>query len=163
MSRQRASRTVLAGSFILAILLGLLPLPDALAGFKPYWLGLLVVYWALEAPERVGLGVAFLLGLAADLVYGTLFGEQALRLCIIAFLVLRFRPRLRFFPLSQQALAVLALLLNDRVVVLAVRAASGEGAPAPVFWLSPVTAMLLWPWLFLLLDQLRLRARYKDA
>lgn len=163
MSRQRASRLMLLGSFAIAILLGLLPVPDLLAGLKPYWLGLLVIYWALETPDQVGLGAAFLLGLLADLVYGMLFGEQALRLCIIAFLVLRFRARLRFFPLSQQALAVLALLLNDRVVVLAVRVASGEGTPASSFWLSPITGMLLWPWLFLLLDQLRLRARHKDA
>ena len=57
----------------------------------------------------------------ADLVSGSLLGEQALRLCVLAFIVLRFRARLRFFPLWQQALALLVLLINDRVVVLMVR------------------------------------------
>ena len=163
MSRQRSGPLLFHGSFVIAVLLGLMPVPDLLAGLKPYWLGLVVIYWALEAPDRVGLGVAFLLGLAADVVYGTLLGEQALRLCILAFLVLRFRARLRFFPLSQQALAVLVLLANDRVVVLAVRIASGEGAPPADFWFSPLTGMLIWPWLFLLFDQLRMRSRLRDT
>ncbi|MCK7592083.1 rod shape-determining protein MreD [Pseudomarimonas salicorniae] len=163
MSRPRSGPLLFLGALIAALLLGLVPFPDPLDGFKPYWIGLLVIYMALEAPERLGLGVAFLVGLAADIVYGTLLGEQALRLCILAFLVLRFRARLRFFPLSQQALAVLVLLANDRVVVLAVRVASGEGVPRADFWISPVVGMLLWPWVFLLLDQLRLRARHRDV
>jgi rod shape-determining protein MreD len=51
------------------------------------------------------------------------------------------------------------LLLNDRVIVLAVRAFTGEGMPPPLFWAAPVIGMLLWPWLFLLMDRLRLRGR----
>jgi rod shape-determining protein MreD len=96
-------------------------------------------------------------------VFGSLLGEQALRLCILAFLVLRFRARLRFFPLSQQALAVLVLLTNDRIVVMAVRVASGEGVPPADFWLSPLVGMLLWPWLFLIFDQLRMRSRFREG
>jgi len=111
----------------------------------------------------MGLGRAFMLGLVGDLVGGTLIGEQALRLVIVAFIVLRLRPRMRFFPVPQQALAVLALLVNDRVVVLMVRAFSGEGWPDWTFWLAPLTGMLLWPWLFLLLDVLRLRTRPREA
>lgn len=162
MSRQRSAGLVLAGSLLIALLLGLVPWPGALDVLRPYWLALVVIYWALEAPDRMGLGLAFVLGLLADLLFGTLMGEQALRLCVIVFLVLRFRPRLRFFPLSQQALAVLALLLNDRVIVLAIRAASGEGLPSPTFWLAPVIGTLLWPWLFLLVDHARLRARHRE-
>lgn len=163
MSRARDGRGLLLASLLVAVLLGLLPLPDWLAPFRPYWIALVLAYWALETPQRVGLGVAFLVGFAADLVFGTLLGEQALRLTILVFLVLRFRPRLRFFPLSQQALALLALLLNDRVVVAAIRAFTGEGWPPPTFWLSPLAGTLLWPWLFLLLDDLRLRLRSREG
>jgi rod shape-determining protein MreD len=144
-------------------MLGLLPLPNTVAAFKPFWLALVLCYWLLEGPERVGLGVAFLIGLAADLLHGTLLGEHALRLCMLAFIVLRFRPRLRFFTLWQQALAVLAILLNDRIVVLMVRGFSGEGMPPAAFWIAPLTGMLLWPWLFLALDGLRLRARQRSG
>lgn len=163
MSRMRGGSGLLWGSVAVALLLGLLPMPATFAIFKPYWLALVLCYWLLEAPERVGLGVAFLLGLAGDLVYGTLLGEQAMRLTILAFIVLRFRARLRFFTLAQQALAIFALLLNDRCVVLMVRGFSGEGLPPWTFWLAPISAMLLWPWLFLLLDDLRLKLRHKDS
>lgn len=163
MSRWRDGVGLMVGSIALALLLGMIPIPDYLAPFRPYWLGLVLCYWLLEAPARVGLGVAFLLGLVADLLYGNLLGEQALRLCVLAFIVLRFRARLRFFTLAQQALAIFALMVNDRAVVLMVRAFSGEGIPPWQFWLSPPVALLLWPWLFLLLDDLRLKLRGKDS
>ena len=163
MSRARDGGSLFWMSVGLALLLGLLPMPASVAVFKPYWLALVLCYWLLEVPERIGLGVAFLLGLLGDLVYGTLLGEQAMRLIILAFIVLRFRARLRFFTLVQQALALFALLINDRVVVLMIRGFSGEGLPPWTFWLAPVTGMLLWPWLFLLLDDLRLKLRQKDG
>ena len=159
MTRDRSRPGLFPASIVVALLLGLLPFPESVAALKPYWLALVLTYWLMEAPERAGLGVAFLVGLLGDLLYGTLLGEQALRLTMLAFIVLRFRARLRFFPLWQQALAVLVLLANDRVVVLMVRGFTGEGLPPWEFWLSPLPGALLWPWLFLLLDDLRLRTR----
>lgn len=157
MSRERAG-WVLPVSIVVALVLGLLPLPAAIAPLRPYWLALAVAYWVLEEPDRVGLGVAFTLGLIADLCFGNLLGEQALRLVILAFILQRFRARLRFFPLSQQALAVGALLLNDRIVTTALHLALGEPTLPPLSWLAPVIGMLLWAPLFLLFDTLRLRA-----
>ena len=103
MSRPR-NAWVLPVSLLLALLLGLVPLPALLQPVRPYWLALVLAYWVLEEPEKVGLGVAFLLGVVADLAFGGLLGEQAMRLAIFAFILDRFRARLRFFPLSQQAL-----------------------------------------------------------
>lgn len=146
-------------SLLAALLLGLLPLPDWLQPVRPYWLALVLVYWIIEAPDRIGLGFAFLLGVLADLVFGTLLGEQALRLTVMAFIVQRFRAQLRFFPLSQQALAVAGLLLNDRVVTAAVHLALGEPQLPSSFWWAPLTGMLLWAPVFLMLDRLRLGGR----
>lgn len=150
-------------SLAIALVLGLLPVPGQLAAIKPFWVALVLCYWLLETPERAGMGFAFCLGLITDLIHGSLLGEHALRLCMLAFIVLRFRPRLRFFTLGQQALAVFAMLLNDRVVVTMIRGFSGEGLPPLQFWLSPLVGMLLWPWLFLALDGLRLRARQRSS
>ena len=157
MSRERAA-WVLPVSIVAALALGLLPLPEAIAPLRPYWLALAMAYWVLEEPERVGLGFAFLVGLIADLVFGSLLGEQALRLTILAFILQRFRARLRFFPLSQQSLAIGALLVNDRIVTTVLHFALGAPMPAPLSWAAPAIGMLLWPPLFLLLDTLRLRA-----
>ena len=109
-----------------------MPLPHAVLAFKPYWLALVLLYWALESPDRIGLGQVFLLGLFGDALTGGLLGEHALRLCVFCFIVLRFRPRLRFFPMWQQALAVFALLVNDRILLLMIRFFAGEPMPPPV-------------------------------
>ncbi|MEO6102912.1 MAG: rod shape-determining protein MreD [Pseudoxanthomonas sp.] len=154
MSRAR-NAWVLPTSIVIALLLGLLPLPPALQPLRPYWLALVVAYWVIEAPESAGLGFAFLVGVVADLMFGGLLGEQALRLVILTFILQRFRARLRFFPLSQQALAIGVLLLNDRVVTGAVRLTLGEPALPWNYWWAPLLGMLLWPPLFLLLDATR--------
>jgi rod shape-determining protein MreD len=146
-------------SIILALLLGLLPLPGMLQPLRPYWLALVLAYWVIEAPDSAGLGFAFALGVIADLMFGGLLGEQALRLVIMTFILQRFRARLRFFPMSQQALAIGVLLLNDRVVTGAVHLALGEPALPWNYWWAPVLGMLLWPPLFLMLDALRLGKR----
>jgi rod shape-determining protein MreD len=150
---------VLPLSIFVALLLGLLPLPSWLQPLRPYWLALVVVYWVIEAPGRIGLGFAFAIGLLADLAFGGLLGEQALRLVIMAFIVQRFRAQLRFFPLSQQALAIGGLLLNDRVVSAAIHMALGEPQLPWGFWWAPLLGMLLWAPVFLLLDTLRLGRR----
>jgi rod shape-determining protein MreD len=162
-NRLRAQSWLFAGTVLLAMLLQLMPLPAPLLQIKPYWLALVLIYWAIETPDRVGLGFAFLLGLAGDVLAGQLLGEHALRLTVLAFIVLRFRARLRFFPVWQQTLAVFALLLNDRIVVMMVRGFSGEAMPPAAFWLSPPVGAALWPFVFILLDDLRARLRGREA
>lgn len=154
---------MLVGTILLALLAGMMPLPPGAESIRPYWIALVVLYWALESPEQMGLGLAFLIGLWADLLFGSLLAEQSMRLCILVFLVQRFRARLRFFPMTQQTLAVLALLLNDRVVALALRVAAGEGTPPAVFWLAPFVGAIVWPLLYLLLDRWRMRSRFRHG
>lgn len=157
--KRRPSPWVLPVSVLLALLLGLVPLPGALQALRPYWLGLVVAYWVLEDNERVGLGFAFSMGLIADLAFGSILGEQALRLTVMAFILQRFRSQLRFFPLAQQALAIGGLLLNDRVVSAAVHLALGVPQLPWVYWLAPVLGLLLWVPLCLVMDVLRFRPR----
>lgn len=147
---------ILPVSVVLALLLGLLPLPAALQPLRPYWLALVLAFWVLEDSERVGLGVAFALGLVADLAFGGLLGEQALRLVVMTFILQRFRAQLRFFPLMQQSLAIGGLLLNDRVVATALHLALGEPLLPWAYWWAPLLGMVLWGPLFVLLDGLRL-------
>ena len=159
MSRMRRNGWVLPVSLLLALLLGLVPLPETLQPLRPYWLALVLAYWILEEPDKIGVGVAFALGLVADLAFGGLLGEQAMRLVILAFILDRFRPRMRFFPLSQQAVAIGGLLLNDRVVSLVIHLVLGAVQLPWTYWVSPLLGMLLWAPLYLVLDALRLNRR----
>ncbi|SEK52787.1 rod shape-determining protein MreD [Pseudoxanthomonas sp. GM95] len=158
MSRTR-NAWVLPTSVVLALLLSLVPLPPMVQALRPYWLALVLAYWVIEEPERVGLGFVFIMGLIADISFGGLLGEQALRLVVMAFILQRFRARLRFFPLSQQALAIGGLLLNDRIVASAIHFAVGEPMLPWTYWWAPLIGLLLWPPLFVLLDGLRLGRR----
>lgn len=155
----RRNQWVLPVSVIVALLLGLLPLPLVILPLRPYWLALVLAYWVIEDPDRVGLGFVFVAGVIADLLYGSLLGEQPLRLVIMTFILQRFRARLRFFPVSQQALAIGGLLLNDRIVTAALHLALGEATLPWSYWWAPLLGMLLWPLLFVLLDAVRLGKR----
>ena len=157
--RRVANGWVLPVSVLVAILLGLVPLPEMLQPLRPYWLALVVAYWVIEDNERLGLVFAFSMGLLADFAFGSILGEQALRLTVMAFILQRFRTQLRFFPMAQQALAIGGLLFNDRVVSAAVHLALGVEQVTWTYWLAPVAGMLLWAPVYLVMDALRFRRR----
>ena len=159
MKTKGESRSLIFLTIMAAVLLSLLPLPEAMLLFKPYWVAIVLIYWTLETHDMIGLGLAFLIGLILDTLSGSLMGLHALSLVIMVFLVQRFRSRLRFFPPWQQALSVLGLLVNDRIILIWITVLLGESLPTWKHWLPPLVGMALWPWLFLLLDRIRARLR----
>lgn len=155
----RESRSLILLTILTAILLSLIPLPEVLEQFKPYWVALVVIYWSLETKQVISLGLAFFIGIVLDILSGSLMGLHALSLVIMVFLVQHFRSRLRFFPPWQQALSVFGLLVNDRIILIWITALLGEPLPTWKYWLPTIIGMILWPWLFLLLDRLRAMLR----
>ena len=163
MNARRESRGLIFLTIMVAVLLSLLPLPDFLLPFKPYWVALVVIYWSLETHDMIRMGLAFIIGLVVDILSGSLMGLHALSLVVMVFLIQRFRSRLRFFPPWQQALSVLGLLVNDRIILIWITALLGEPLPTWKYWLPPLVGMALWPWLFLLLDRTRARTRLQKS
>ena len=157
--RRRHANWTLALSLALVLPLTLMPLPDAVSAARPYWAALVLIYWNLEAGRLRDLGQAFFGGLVLDVLTGSLLGQHALSLLIISYLVERFRYRIRFFPPWQQAGVVMLLLFNDRIVQLWIIGLVGDRWPSWPWWLAPVVGMLLWPWVFLLLDAFRQKER----
>lgn len=146
-----------------AMVLTVIPLPDWLVPLRPYWVALVVIFWCLETQGLISLGSAFIIGVLLDLLTGSLLGMHALGLIVLVYLVTRFRARLRFFPPWQQALSVLALLLNDRIIVIWIISLKGDALPAASFWMAPLVSTLLWPWIFLLMDRYRSLARHRSV
>jgi rod shape-determining protein MreD len=159
MRASRESRSLIVLTIVAAVLLSLLPMPELLSPLKPYWVALVMIYWTLETRDLISLGAAFLVGLVLDILSGSLLGMHALSLVVMVFLVQRFRSRLRFFPPWQQALSVLGLLVNDRIILIWITALLGEPMPTWKYWLPPLIGVAIWPWMFLLLDSLRARVR----
>ena len=148
-------------SLALAFFVMLLPLPEWLAALRPFVLAQVMVYWVLETPQRMGLGHVFLIGLLLDLATFSLLGEHPLRLLLIAAVVHALRNQFRFYPVWQQSLFLLAILYADLILLSLLRRFRDAPAPSAEAWFAPVLAFLLWPWLYMLLDNLRLRSRSK--
>lgn len=161
MTPQRERLAPIITSLLIAMVLSIVPLPAMVEPLRPYWVALVLIFWCLETQGIINLGAAFLLGLGLDLLTGSLLGMHALGLVIMTYLVTRFRPRLRFFPPWQQALSVLALLINDQIIVVWIVTLRGDSLPTASYWLAPVVGMLVWPWLFLLLDRYRGASRQR--
>ena len=161
--KARDRYSVILITLAVAVVLTLLPLPPVLDVLRPYWVALVLIYWSLETQDMVSLGMAFVTGIVLDFLTGSLLGQHALSLVIIVYLATRFRARLRFFPPWQQAFSVLALLINDRIILLWIVSLRGEPLPSLAYWLPPIVGTLLWPWLFLALDRFRGRMRHRTV
>lgn len=159
MMKQREHAGAFIFTVIAAMLLQIVPLPGLVQALWPFWMALVVVYWSLEYPRFMHLGLVFAIGLMLDFLTVSLLGLHALRLVILAYLVLRFRARLRFFPPWQLGLAVFALLVNDRIILLWINTLVGEPLPPLGYWLPSITGALVWPLIFIALDRVRSVAR----
>lgn len=148
-------------SFAVALLLSVVPMPGFMDSARPLWLALFVTYWTLALPHRVGMTSAWLLGLAADVLMGSLLGLNALILTFITFLVLSLHQRLRMFPLWQQSLVLLVVFGLAQLVQLWLNALTGNRPPPSMnvisFLLPALISGLLWPWVFGLLSAIRSR------
>ncbi|PLY16258.1 MAG: rod shape-determining protein MreD [Sedimenticola sp.] len=146
---------VIVMTILVALLLTVLPLPTWAQMFRPQWYTLVLIYWTLALPERVGVGVGWLVGIILDVLTGTLLGQHALSLALIAFITYQMHQRVRLFPLWQQSLTVLALLLIERLVSMWVMGAVSQPPPTLLYWAPPLVGMFLWPWVYIILRDLR--------
>jgi len=142
-------------SFLLALILTLLPLPEWARLYRPQWPTLILIYWVMATPHRVGVGIGWLTGIAVDVMTGTLLGQHALALSLVAYITQKMHQRLRLFPLWQQSLTILILMLIEKLLALWVMGATSRPAPSLLFWAPPLVGMLLWPWIYIILRDIR--------
>ncbi len=145
-------------SLLVALVLMILPLPDWAQIYRPNWMALVLIYWSMALPKRVGLWVAFFSGIILDTSLGTLLGQHTLALVVIVSLNLNFYQRIRVLALAQQAIYVFVLLLVNQVLVAWVEGVLGRATPLLAFFSGPFIGMLIWPWLFVVLRDIRRKA-----
>jgi rod shape-determining protein MreD len=132
-------------SFILALVLAVIPLPDAVAAFRPDWVPLVMIYWALALPERFGLLTALCLGLALDSLSGALLGQHAIAMLVVVYLSLRFHLRIRVFPLWQMTMTIFVMLAIHEFLLFWVDGVVGRSVPHTERWAGVFTGALVWP------------------
>lgn len=144
-------------SLLLALMLNMLPLPDWANHLRPDWVALVLIYWAMALPMFVGVITAFIFGLLMDVSLSTLLGQHALALVIVVFLVQKLYLRIRVYTLIQQAIFVGILLIINQLLVLWVSGMTNTAPDTSAYFLPSLTGAFIWPWLFIILRDIRRR------
>ncbi|MFM1990024.1 MAG: rod shape-determining protein MreD [Pseudomonadota bacterium] len=138
-----ASRAFIAFTILAAFVLNILPWGRTYG--VPDFLALVLVFWNIHQPRKVGIGIAFLVGLLMDVHASALLGERALAYSLLSYGAMSMHRRVPWFRLGGQMLHVLPLFLLSQLVVVAVRMAVGGPFPGLGYFLQSVTSTLLWP------------------
>lgn len=142
-------------TYLVALILTIIPLPEWMVAFRPEWLALVLIYWCMALPHRIGILTAFGLGLILDVLKGAVIGQHALALVVIIYLTLKVYQQIRIYPVGQQALSIMGLVILYQVLVMWINGITGTQGSGWTYWLPAVSSTLLWPWIYLILRDIR--------
>ncbi len=154
---------LIALSVIVSMWLAILSLPadwpSWLGWLRPAWLMMILFFWVIELPGRVGLIIAWGLGFFADVLVGDVLGTNGLLFASITYVGWRFHERLLMYSVLQQAGVVFLLVLAGELIRMFLHN-SLEGRPwTPLVVLPALISAVIWPFLFVFLQNLKLRYR----
>jgi len=142
-----ASPFFIWGSLVAALLLNMLQNMGlwGRAAWMPDLLALVLVFWSIHQPQRIGIGAAFVFGILIDVHQGAMLGQHALSYTVLSFLAIAIHRRLLWFPVPSQAFQVLPLFVAAHAIALSVRMLAGGAFPGLWLLLAPLIESLLWP------------------
>ncbi len=147
---------VIVLTFFISMVLSIINMPDfvpvELGFLRPEWVTLVLIYWVITLPHRVGIIIAWVVGMLMDLLSGSLLGQHAIAFVIVAFVVIRFYQRLRMFSLWQQSIFIFAVVGMNQLINLWI--ATFAGTAEWTFWylLPSLISALVWSWVFQFLN-----------
>ena len=142
-------------SLIVAMILKIAPWPGFFMPFNPDWVLLTLIYWALASPEKTGIISAWTVGLLTDALTGRLLGQLALTYPLVIYFCIKKHKRLNQFPLVQQLLFILFLLLLAQFLVFWIENFHKGISFSLTFWLPAFSGTLIWPLIFTLMREVR--------
>ncbi len=146
---------VIPATFLASYVLISFPVGPQWRGYVPDWVTLVLIYWCMAAPQRVGVGAAWLVGLGLDFLTFGLVGSHALTKTVIAFLVGRVALRLRTYPVWQQTVFILILLVVETAILVAIEYLMDGQLGGMVSWPALAVGVAVWPLLFWILRRCR--------
>jgi rod shape-determining protein MreD len=132
-------------TLLVVLMINLLPLTGWVLALRPDFVALVLLYWGIHQPRKIGFLPAWLLGLAMDVAEGSLLGQHALAYSVMMFAAIALHRRVSMFDMRHQILHVLPILLIMQLIVLGVRKAAGGEFPGWWYFLASITGALLWP------------------
>lgn len=153
----------MTGTLLVAMVLSMMPLPESvppeLGYLRPEWVLMVLVYWTISLPHRVGIFTAWLAGMMMDILLGSLLGQHALSFAIVAYVSATLYQRMRMYGVWQQAVVVFAFLALNQLINFWVENITGS-AEWSVWNLAPaLSGALLWPWTYMALRYIRRKLR----
>ena len=139
----------IAATLAVALLFNVLPWRDV--NGLPDLLAVVITFWCIHQPRKVGIGIPFALGLMMDVANGALMGQHAFAYAVLSFTAMTLSRRILWFALWPQALHVLGMLLATQVLIVAVRLFSGAPFPGFAYFIGSFISAALWPAVTLLL------------
>ncbi len=160
MSKFRASSNLpVLVTIVVALMLTMTPLPDSVAAFRPDWVALIMIFWALNIPRSYSVGAAWIVGVFVDVTQGTLLGQYALAMCAITYITVKFHLLMRVFPLLQLTATIFALLALYQFLLFWINGVAGVNAPAVSYWGPVLTGALIWPLLYSFMSRMLYRVQ----
>ena len=138
-----AKAAYMALTLVLALLFNLLPWRDLIG--LPDMVALVLTFWCVHQPRKIGIGIAWFVGLVMDAGNGALLGQHAFAYAFLAFAAIALHRRILWFSLWRQAAHVLPLLLASQLLMLAVRVVAGGAFPGLAYFAGTFIAAALWP------------------
>ncbi|MBN8754255.1 MULTISPECIES: rod shape-determining protein MreD [Variovorax] len=130
-------------SLVAALLVNMVPIGRAV--WMPDLLALVIVFWGVHQPSRVGIGAAFVFGLCMDVHQSSMLGQHALSYTTLGFFAITIHRRLLWYPVLSQALQVLPLFALSQVIEVITRMIGGGVFPGWTVLISPAIEAALWP------------------
>jgi len=142
-------------TMIVAFMLAIMPLPDWAVELRPEWVTLVLIYWAMTAPSKIGITAAWFTGLLLDVSYGTLMGQHAIGMVLVIYVIHLQHQRLLMASLLQQAIVIFALLFIKQLLILWVDGMIGRAPDSWLYFMPTITSTILWPWIYIILKDLQ--------
>ncbi|MDJ0904930.1 MAG: rod shape-determining protein MreD [Woeseiaceae bacterium] len=160
MSRGATGRLPVIMTIIVSIMLMVVPLPGWAEPFRPDWVALTLIYWAMMMPRTWSVGSAWIVGIIVDVAQGTILGQHALALCFIVFVTVRFHLLMRVFPMQQLTATVFALLALYQFLLFWINGVAGIEVALTNYWGPVITGTVLWPVVMAFLSGIRMRVQH---
>lgn len=160
MSKYHANRNLpVFMTIVVALMLTMMPLPDSMSAFRPDWVALIILFWAMTVPRSYGVGAAFITGIFVDVAQATLLGQYALALVVITYITVKSHLLIRVFPLLQLTATIFALLALYQFLLFWINGVAGVEAPAVSYWGPVITGTLIWPLLYSFMSSVKNRVQ----
>ena len=117
---------------------------------------MVLIYWNMALPKDIGLIWAMIFGFCLDVNKEILLGSHVLLFLLISFLTQRYFHRLRALFMIQQSLFVAVVILIYQIFLILFFSEFRQSIFLELILLT-VLSSLLWPFIFGILRQLRIK------